>query len=60
MSIAGIGGFLFGGLVGLFLRPVLDSYVEWRQIKAARAATQDDIPMYPFLNEAEERNRWPI
>jgi len=58
MSIAGIGGFLFGGLVGLLLRPVLDSYLQWRHMKATRA-TQDEIPTYPFLNEKEGQNPWP-
>ena len=58
MSIAGVGGFLFGGLVGLLLRPVLDSYLQWRHIRQARA-TQDEIPTYPFLHEEGERNIWP-
>lgn len=58
MSIAGIAGLLFGGLVGLLLRPALDSYLQWRHVKAARAA-EDEIPTYPFLGEMGEHDRWP-
>jgi hypothetical protein len=57
MTIAGIAGFLFGGLVGLLIRPVFDSYLSWRHIKAAR----DEVPAYPFLHESyEEHESWPI
>ena len=50
MSIAGVVGLLFGGLVGLVLRPVLDSYLQWRHARAAR----DEIPTYPSLYKEKE------
>jgi hypothetical protein len=59
VSVVGVGGFLFGGLVGLLLRPVLNSYLQWRHVRDARA-TRDEIPTYPFLNEKEDHNPWPM
>jgi len=59
MSVAGIEGFLIGGFAGLLVRPVLDSYLAWRHMKASQTAT-NEVPTYPFLHEGEEEpNRWP-
>ena len=59
MTAAGIEGFLLGGLVGLLFRPVLDSYLRWRLVRSLRAE-RSPIPTYPFLNEEEENDAWPM
>jgi len=53
MSVAGLEGLLLGGLIGMLLRPVLDSYLRWRQMQASRSR-EFEIPTYPFLREQEE------
>ena len=57
MNAAGIAGFLLGSLVGLLLRPALDSYLAWRHVKTA---TCTDLPSYPSLLEDEEIETWPM
>jgi hypothetical protein len=57
VNAAGIAGFLLGSLVGLLLRPALDSYLAWRHVKTA---TCTDLPSYPSLLEDEEIETWPM